>query len=203
MRILVTGGAGFIGSNLVEHLLNLNEVETVRVLDNLATGNPDNLAACTSNPKFQFMEGDIRDFETCLRATDGMDLVSHQAALGSVPRSINDPLTTNNVNITGTLNIFTAAKENKIIITHGTDTMAETAKVLSEKTKNKTIVLTGAMIPYKFGSSDGLFNLGSALAFVQTLPPGIYIAMNGKYFTAGNVRKNKQTGMFEESIKPA
>ncbi|HEU0111129.1 MAG TPA: SDR family oxidoreductase [Flavisolibacter sp.] len=114
MRILVTGGAGFIGSNLVEHLLNLNEVETVRVLDNLATGNPDNLAACTSNPKFQFMEGDIRDFETCLRATDGMDLVSHQAALGSVPRSINDPLTTNNVNITGTLNIFTAAKENKI-----------------------------------------------------------------------------------------
>lgn len=95
------------------------------------------------------------------------------------------------------------AKEDKIIITHGTDTMAETAKVLSEKINNKTIVLTGAMIPYKFGSSDGLFNLGSALAFVQTLPPGVYIAMNGKYFTAGNVRKNKQTGIFEESIKPA
>ena len=91
------------------------------------------------------------------------------------------------------------ASEDKIIITHGTDTMAETAKVLSEKLNNKTIVLTGAMIPYKFGSSDGLFNLGSALAFVQTLPPGVYIAMNGKYFTAVNVRKNKQTGMFEES----
>jgi L-asparaginase len=90
------------------------------------------------------------------------------------------------------------AKENKIIITHGTDTMTDTAKLLSEKTNNKTIVLTGAMIPYKFGSSDGLFNLGSALAFVQTLPPGVYIAMNGKYFVANNVRKNKQTGTFEE-----
>ena len=89
--------------------------------------------------------------------------------------------------------------EDKIIITHGTDTMPETAHLLAKRIKNKTIVLTGAMIPYKFGSSDGLFNLGSALAFVQTLPPGVYIAMNGKYFTAGNVRKNKQTGMFEES----
>ena len=93
------------------------------------------------------------------------------------------------------------AKEDKIIITHGTDTMAETAKVLSGKIKNKTIVLTGAMIPYKFGSSDGLFNLGSAMAFVQTLPNGVYIAMNGKYFPADDVRKNKQTGMFEELNK--
>ena len=88
--------------------------------------------------------------------------------------------------------------ENKIIITHGTDTMAETAHILAKKVKNKTIVLTGAMIPYKFGSSDGLFNLGSALAFVQTLPKGVYIAMNGRYFTANNVRKNKETGVFEE-----
>lgn len=88
--------------------------------------------------------------------------------------------------------------EDKIIITHGTDTMAETARILMQKVKNKTIVLTGAMIPYKFGSSDGLFNLGSALAFVQTLPPGVYIAMNGRYFHADNVRKNKQTGVFEE-----
>ena len=77
--------------------------------------------------------------------------------------------------------------------------MAETAIVLSEKINHKTIVITGAMIPYKFGSSDGLFNMGSALAFVQTLPPGVYIAMNGKYFTAGAVRKNKQTGMFEST----
>jgi L-asparaginase len=88
--------------------------------------------------------------------------------------------------------------EDKIIITHGTDTMAETAVLIAEKVKDKTIVLTGAMVPYKFGSSDGLFNLGSALAFVQTLPPGVYVAMNGRYFNANNVRKNKETGEFEE-----
>lgn len=90
------------------------------------------------------------------------------------------------------------SKEDKIIITHGTDTMTDTAALLSKKITDKTIVLTGAMIPYKFGSSDGLFNLGSALAFVQTLPPGVYVAMNGRCFTAGNVRKNKETGVFEE-----
>lgn len=90
------------------------------------------------------------------------------------------------------------SKEDKIIITHGTDSMQHTAKLLGEKVKNKTIVLTGAMIPYAFGSSDGLFNLGSALAFVQCLPNGVYIAMNGKYFNWDNVRKNKATGEFEE-----
>ena len=91
-----------------------------------------------------------------------------------------------------------AATEDKIIITHGTDTMTETAAALSKKISNKTIVLTGAMIPIKFGSSDGLFNLGSALAFAQALPPGVYVAMNGRYFHWNNVRKNKQTGIFEE-----
>ena len=90
------------------------------------------------------------------------------------------------------------AAEDKIVITHGTDTMANTATVLAHKIKNKTIVLTGAMIPIKFGSSDGLFNLGGALAFVQTLPHGVYVAMNGRYFNWDNVRKNKQTGAFEE-----
>ena len=89
-------------------------------------------------------------------------------------------------------------EENKIVITHGTDTIAETARLLADKVKTKTIVLTGAMIPIKFGSSDGLFNLGSALAFAQTLPAGVYVAMNGRYFTWDNVRKNKQTGVFEE-----
>lgn len=89
-------------------------------------------------------------------------------------------------------------KQEKIIITHGTDTMVETARLLASKGIQKTIVLTGAMIPYKFGSSDGLFNLGSALAFVQTLPVGVYVAMNGRWFSWNNVWKNKQTGIFEE-----
>lgn len=89
--------------------------------------------------------------------------------------------------------------EDKIVITHGTDTMADTAKVLASTITNKTIVLTGAMIPYKFGSSDGLFNMGSALAFVQSLPHGVYVAMNGRFFNWDNVRKNKQTGAFEET----
>ncbi|MBJ7428588.1 MAG: asparaginase [Bacteroidia bacterium] len=88
--------------------------------------------------------------------------------------------------------------ENKIVITHGTDTMTETAKYLADKIPGKTVVITGAMIPYKFGSSDGLFNLGSALAFVQSLPAGIYIAMNGRYYDWNNCKKNKQTGFFEE-----
>jgi len=90
------------------------------------------------------------------------------------------------------------SKEDKIIVTHGTDTMEETARVLGKGVQGKTVVLTGAMVPYKFGSSDGLFNLGSALAFVQTLPPGVYIAMNGKYFLWNNVRKNRKSGEFEE-----
>ena len=89
-------------------------------------------------------------------------------------------------------------EEDKIVITHGTDTMADTARVLAQQNSDKTIVLTGAMIPIKFGSSDGLFNLGSALAFVQSLPPGVYVAMNGRYFNWDNVRKNRQTGIFEE-----
>jgi len=92
-----------------------------------------------------------------------------------------------------------SAPERRIVITHGTDTMVETAGVLAQGMADKTIVLTGAMIPYKFGSSDGLFNLGSALAFAQTLPPGVYVAMNGRYFSWDRVRKNRKTGMFEEA----
>jgi len=91
-------------------------------------------------------------------------------------------------------------KQDHIIITHGTDTMVETAVYLSKQISEKTIVLTGAMIPYKFGSSDGLFNLGSAMAFVHTLKEGIYIAMNGRYFHPANVRKNKEDGVFEELV---
>ncbi|MFH0817333.1 MAG: asparaginase domain-containing protein [Candidatus Micrarchaeota archaeon] len=90
-----------------------------------------------------------------------------------------------------------AAAEKRIVITHGTDTIVETAAILAKEIKNKTVVLTGAMVPYTFGSSDGLFNLGSALAFVQTLPNGVYIAMNGKCFLWYEVRKNKKIGEFE------
>jgi L-asparaginase len=90
-----------------------------------------------------------------------------------------------------------AAKEDRIVVTHGTDTMTETARVLAQKVSGKTIILTGAMIPWKFGSSDGLFNLGSALAFAQILPPGVYVSMNGRWFPWDNVRKNKAKGEFE------
>jgi len=90
------------------------------------------------------------------------------------------------------------AVEDRIVITHGTDTMEVTAGTLGKAQLPKTIVLTGAMIPYKFGSSDGLFNLGSALALVQTLPRGVYVAMNGRFFGWNNVRKNRKTGAFEE-----
>lgn len=91
------------------------------------------------------------------------------------------------------------ASEDRIIITHGTDTMVETARLLAKANLKKTIVLTGAMVPYTFGSSDGLFNLGSSLAFAQTLPYGVYIAMNGKCFAAERVQKDKKTGEFVET----
>jgi UDP-N-acetylglucosamine 4-epimerase len=111
---LITGGAGFIGSNLVGYLLN-NNAKKVRVLDNLSTGFMKNLASFQDNPSFEFMEGDIRNLETCKKAMEGIDYVSHQAALGSVPRSINDPLTSNEVNVTGFLNMLVAQKESKTV----------------------------------------------------------------------------------------
>ncbi|MCX6543954.1 MAG: asparaginase domain-containing protein [Acidobacteria bacterium] len=92
------------------------------------------------------------------------------------------------------------APETQIVITHGTDTMVETARTVAQSVSDKTVVLTGAMVPYAFGSSDGLFNLGSALSFVQTLPPGVYVAMNGRCFPWDRVRKNRKTGVFEEAI---
>jgi L-asparaginase len=90
------------------------------------------------------------------------------------------------------------SEEERIVITHGTDTMSESAAAVARAVSGKTVVLTGAMIPYAFGSSDGLFNLGSALSFVQVLPPGVYIAMNGKCFPWDRVRKNRERGEFEE-----
>lgn len=114
-NILVTGGAGFIGSNLVEALLSDERVGNVRVLDNLSNGFRHNIEEFEDNNDFEFVEGDIRDFETCVAACEGMDLVSHQAALGSVPRSIKDPITTDQVNTGGTLNMFQAVKESKSV----------------------------------------------------------------------------------------
>lgn len=111
---LITGGAGFIGSNLVAYLLE-NNAKKVRVLDNLATGFMKNLEQFQNNPRFELLEGDIRDLETCKNAMEGIDYVSHQAALGSVPRSINDPLTSNEVNVTGFLNMLVAQKESDTV----------------------------------------------------------------------------------------
>jgi len=114
MKVLITGGAGFIGSNLVKSFLEDDTFTQVRVLDNLSTGSIDNIKQYFSHPKFEFIEGDIRNYETCLKACDGINRITHQAALGSVPRSIKDPITSNEVNISGTLNIFTAAKESGV-----------------------------------------------------------------------------------------
>jgi len=107
---LITGGAGFIGSNLVEYLLKFNAGK-VRVLDNLSNGYFDNIKDFMDLPNFEFIEGDIRNLDSCKKAFEGIDFISHQAALGSVPRSISDPITSNDVNISGFLNILTAAKE--------------------------------------------------------------------------------------------
>jgi UDP-N-acetylglucosamine 4-epimerase len=109
-RFLITGGAGFIGSNMVELLLSLG-AKHVRVLDNLSNGYYSNIEGFIGLPNFEFIEGDIRDLVTCKKALDGMDYVSHQAALGSVPRSVEDPITSNDVNIGGHLNMLVAAKE--------------------------------------------------------------------------------------------
>lgn len=114
MKVLVTGGAGFIGSNLVPALINDDRVTAVRVLDNLETGRFENISFFKDHSKFEFREGDIRNYATCLGAAEGTNIILHQAALGSVPRSVKDPITTHEVNATGTLNIFNAARENNI-----------------------------------------------------------------------------------------
>lgn len=114
LSFLVTGGGGFIGSNIVEYLLKYG-AKKVRVLDDFSNGHRENLIEFHNNPSFELIEGDIRDLQTCKDATNGMDYVTHQAALGSVPRSINDPATTNAVNITGFLNMMIALKDSSTV----------------------------------------------------------------------------------------
>jgi len=110
---LITGGAGFIGSNIVEYLLKYG-AKKVRVLDNFSTGSHENIKSFKDNPSFELIEGDIRDIEVCRKAVEGINFVSHQAALGSVPRSINDPITTNEVNVSGFLNMLVAARDAQV-----------------------------------------------------------------------------------------
>lgn len=110
---LITGGAGFIGSNIVEYLLKYNAGK-VRVLDNFSTGSHANIDAFKNNPAFELLTGDIRDIDTCHKAVQGMDYIAHQAALGSVPRSISDPVTTNEVNVSGFLNMLVASRDAEV-----------------------------------------------------------------------------------------
>jgi len=114
INLLITGGAGFIGSNLVEHFLEDDRVGLVRVLDNLSNGYIENIREFFDHPRFEFIQGDIRDYETCLSACEGIDKISHQAALGSVPRSIENPMQSTEVNILGTVNLMYAAVQQKV-----------------------------------------------------------------------------------------
>ena len=114
MKLLITGGAGFIGSNVTEKFLDDERVESVRVLDDLSNGYYSNIKEFEDHPKFEFMKGDICDYRTCLAACNGIDKVTHQAALGSVPRSIEDPMRTTEVNILGTVNMMHAAVETDV-----------------------------------------------------------------------------------------
>ena len=114
INLLITGGAGFIGSNLVEHFLQDERVGLVRVLDNLSNGYLENIQEFSDHPRFEFIEGDIRSYETCLKACEGIDKISHQAALGSVPRSIENPMQSTEVNILGTVNLMYAAVQQKV-----------------------------------------------------------------------------------------
>jgi len=114
IKLLITGGAGFIGSNLVEYFLEKDSVSLVRIVDDLSNGSYENIKEFENHPKFEFIKGDICDYKTCLEASKGIDKITHQAALGSVPRSIENPMRSTEVNVLGTVNVLHAAKQNGV-----------------------------------------------------------------------------------------
>jgi L-asparaginase len=150
----------------------------------------------TFDKEYNELTGEL--FFNKTHVSEMLELGRSRLELGIVALMMRDSLHLTDSDIKIICDVCQNSEEDKILITHGTDKMVNTAKVLGQFIKNKTIVLSGAIIPYAFGSSDGMFNLGSALAFVQTLPYGVYITMNGKYFHSDNVRKNKENGNFEE-----
>lgn len=150
----------------------------------------------TFDKEYNELNGELYFKDTHLH--DLLEMGRNKVPVGITKLMLIDSLEMTDADRQSILDHCIRCEETRIIITHGTDTMTVTGRLLAENISNKTIVLTGAMIPIKFGSSDGLFNLGSAMAFTQTLPNGVYVAMNGRYFNWNNVRKNKQTGRFEE-----
>ena len=167
-------------------------------MQNLSNGMPIKIIVTggTFDKEYNELTGEL--FFNRTHVLEMLKLGRSRLELKIITLMMRDSLHMTDVDINIILKECQNSEEEKILITHGTDKMVTTAKVLGQVIKNKTIVLTGAIIPYAFGSSDGMFNLGSALAFVQTLPFGVYIAMNGKYFHYNNVNKNKQNGNFEE-----
>ena len=148
----------------------------------------------TFDKEYDEINGNLYFKKTHIR--EMLDLGRSKIDINISTLMMKDSLEMNNEDRVLILDNCLKAKEDKIIITHGTDTMVETAKSIAARKLNKTVVLTGAMTPYKFGSSDGLFNLGAAIGFVQSLNHGVYIAMNGKYFNHDEVEKNNDIGEF-------
>ena len=153
----------------------------------------------TFDKEYNELNGEL--FFNKTHVTEMLKLGRSRLELKIITLMMRDSLHMNDSDIEIISNECQNSEEDKILVTHGTDNMVKTAKVLGQLIRNKTVVITGAIIPYAFGSSDGMFNLGSALAFVQTLPYGIYITMNGKCFQYDNVRKNKKNSNFEEINK--
>ncbi len=190
MKILLTGGAGFVGGNLAKALLENDAVTSLVVIDNLSNGYYANVEPLLNNPKYTFIEGDISNYDTCWQAMQGVDLVSHQAALGSVPRSINDPIASNNANVNGTLNIFTAAKNagvKRVVYAASSSTYGD-----SESLPKKEDIIGKPLSPYAvtkyvmelyadvFGKTYGLECIGLRYFNVfgpQQSPNGAYAAV--------------------------